>query len=40
MAENYIDNDAELIISSADYEHRYNAKMWDSILNDKSIVSL
>lgn len=37
LAENYIDNDAELIISSADYEHRYNEKMWDSILNDRSI---
>ena len=37
LAESYIDNDAELFIASADYEHRYNSAIWQSILEDKTI---
>jgi NDP-sugar pyrophosphorylase family protein len=37
LAENYIDNDAELIIASSDYEHRYSSSLWQSILKDKTI---
>ncbi len=37
LAEDLIDNSAELIIASADYEHRYNHHLWQSILNDLSI---
>lgn len=37
LAENYIDNNAELIIASADYEHRYSSKLWKTVLEDASI---
>ena len=37
LAAEFIDDDAELIIASCDYEMRYFNKAWISILNDKSI---
>ena len=37
LAENEINNNSELIIASADYEHRYNQRLWQLILDDLTI---
>jgi NDP-sugar pyrophosphorylase family protein len=37
LAKKFIDNDSELIISSADYEHVYNENFWLSLIGDSSI---
>ena len=37
LAEDMIDDDSELIIGSSDYEHRYNPKLWQSIIENQEI---
>ena len=37
LAEDMIDDDSELIIASADYEHRYNPELWQSIIENDEI---
>lgn len=37
LAKESIDNDSELMIASADYEHIYDHKRWLSVVNDLSI---
>jgi NDP-sugar pyrophosphorylase family protein len=37
LAEDYIDPDAGLIISSCDYEHRFDPSAWQAILDDGDI---
>ena len=37
LVEDILDNNAELMIASCDYEHFYNENSWSNILNDKSI---
>ena len=37
LAEDMIDDDSELIIASSDYEHRYNPKLWQSIIVNQEI---
>jgi NDP-sugar pyrophosphorylase family protein len=37
LAEDQIDDNSELIIASADYEHRYNQDLWQEILDDLTI---
>jgi len=37
LAKDFIDDDSELIIASSDYEHVYNNKLWQLILDDHTI---
>jgi choline kinase len=37
LAKEFIDNDSELIIASADYEHVYSNKLWQLIVDDLTI---
>jgi len=37
LVSDHIDDDAELIIASADYEHRYDSKLWREVLDDPTI---
>ena len=37
LAKDMIDDDSELIIASADYEHRYNAELWQAIIENHEI---
>ncbi len=37
LAENQVNDNSELLIASADYEHRYNHDIWQSILDDLTI---